>query len=83
MYSLDDPTEAKPLTWSWRAARCGMKTLFLIRHAKSSWDDAASPDIPKKSWGQALDWHCDKGTCNGRSTSHSNTREDCTGDCNR
>ena len=23
---------------------CGMKTLFLIRHAKSSWDDTALPD---------------------------------------
>ena len=23
---------------------CGMKTLFLIRHAKSSWDDPALPD---------------------------------------
>jgi hypothetical protein len=55
-----------------------MKTLFLIRHAKSSWDDTALPDNPKNRGAKRCLGHCDKGMCNGRTTSNSNMRENCT-----
>jgi phosphohistidine phosphatase len=44
----EGPTGHRPGREAWAASpagvRCGMKTLFLIRHAKSSWDDTTLPD---------------------------------------